>query len=89
MFEGFAEQWTPLLPSEDVTGTLRSVMVAGTPLVTWRTPDGQPVVFLDRCPHRSVALSLGSTTPDGSTTADGSTTGEGSTAGEQSITVDE
>ncbi len=65
MFEGFAEQWTPLLPSGDVTGTLRSVTVAGTPLVTWRTPDGQPVVFLDRCPHRSVALSLGSTTPDG------------------------
>lgn len=65
MFEGFAQQWTPLLPSSGVTRSLRSVTVAGTPLVTWRAPDGQPLVFVDRCPHRGVALSLGSVTDDG------------------------
>lgn len=65
MFEGFADQWTPLLPSGDVTDEVRRVVVAGTPLVTWRTPQGQPAVLYDRCPHRSVSLALGSITSDG------------------------
>lgn len=65
MFEGFAEQWTPLLPSQQVTARPQQVVVASTPLVTWRTPDGEPVVFYDRCPHRGVYLSMGRATPDG------------------------
>ncbi len=65
MFEGFADQWTPLLPSGHVTGKPRRVVVAGTPLVTWRTPAGQAAVLHDRCPHRGVSLALGSITDRG------------------------
>ncbi len=65
MFEGFADQWTPLLPSRGVTGSLRRVVVAGTPLVTWRTPAGQAAVLYDRCPHRGASLALGSITDQG------------------------
>ena len=65
MFAGFARQWTPLLPSADVTATPRQVRVAGEDLVTWRDNEGRAAVLLDRCPHRSVNLSLGKRTPAG------------------------
>ncbi len=65
MFEGFADQWTPLLPSRDVPGAPRRVDVAGTPLVTWRTADGKAAILHDRCPHRGVSLALGSVTDRG------------------------
>ncbi len=66
MFEGFARQWTPLLPVAQVTARPRQVAVAGVELVAWRGPDGQIGVLVDRCPHRGVALSLGKALPDGS-----------------------
>ncbi|MEP7162078.1 MAG: aromatic ring-hydroxylating dioxygenase subunit alpha [Dermatophilaceae bacterium] len=66
MFEGFARQWTPLLPVGRVRSTPQRVRVAGTDLVTWRTPDGEVGVLLDRCPHRSTSLALGSVREDGS-----------------------
>jgi len=65
MFDGFAGQWTPLLPSGEITTKPRRITVAGEPLVVWRTsPAGPPGVLLDRCPHRGVSLALG--TPTGS-----------------------
>lgn len=60
MFEGFARQWTPLLPSGEVTAEPRGLRVAGEDLVVWRPPGaGVPGVLLDRCPHRGVSLALG------------------------------
>jgi phenylpropionate dioxygenase-like ring-hydroxylating dioxygenase large terminal subunit len=67
MFEGFARQWTPLLPSGEVTGKPRRLRVAGEDLVVWRPETGgTPGVLLDRCPHRGVSLALGQPTEDGS-----------------------
>lgn len=61
MFEGFANVWTPVLASREL-GADRPVAarVAGVPLVLFRGSDGAPAALLDRCPHRGVALSLGS-----------------------------
>lgn len=67
MFDGFARQWTPLLPSAEVTGRPQRVRVAGADLATWRpTPGVTPGVLLDRCPHRGVSLALGERTKEGS-----------------------
>lgn len=66
MFDGFARQWTPLLPSSEVTTRPRQVRVAGENLVCWRpSAASAPGVLLDRCPHRGVSLALGSRTDDG------------------------
>lgn len=66
MFEGFAGQWTPLLPAAQVTRTPRRIRLAGQDLVAWRgRSGGQPAVLLDRCPHRGVSLALGRVTADG------------------------
>lgn len=59
MFDDFARQWTPLLPSADITADPRQVRVAGENLVAWRDERGRPAVLLDRCSHRGVELSLG------------------------------
>lgn len=60
MFEDFARVWTPVLPSPDLPAD-RPVgfKVAGTPVVLFRDREGRPVALVDRCPHRGVALSLG------------------------------
>lgn len=60
MFEGFANVWTPVaLTSELTSRAPLGVQVAGTPLVLFRDREGKPAALLDRCPHRGVALSLG------------------------------
>lgn len=65
MFTGFARQWTPIAPAASVTPKPTRLVIAGEPLVAWRDNAGTPIVLLDRCPHRSVALSLGRRTDDG------------------------
>lgn len=65
MFADFADQWTPVLPSSDVRAKPRRVVVAGEALVVWRDNAGRAAVLLDRCPHRSVSLALGSRTREG------------------------
>lgn len=66
MFEGFARQWTPVLPAADVTRTPRRMRIAGEDLVVWRGADDRAAVLLDRCPHRGVSLALGKRCDDGS-----------------------
>ena len=66
MFDGFARQWTPLAPVDDVRAEPRRIRIAGEDLVAWRSPDGEVGVLLDRCPHRGVSLALGSPCPNGS-----------------------
>ncbi|NNG18424.1 Rieske 2Fe-2S domain-containing protein [Naumannella sp. ID2617S] len=65
MFDGFARQWTPVLPLARIGNRPQRAVVAGEPLVVWRVDKGRVGVLLDRCPHRSVSLALGSRTPSG------------------------
>ena len=65
MFAGFAQQWTPIAPAASVGRKPTRHVIAGEPLVAWRDNAGSPVVLLDRCPHRSVSLSLGRRTDEG------------------------
>jgi phenylpropionate dioxygenase-like ring-hydroxylating dioxygenase large terminal subunit len=58
MFQGFARVWTPVLGSEQLGERPMPVMLAGEKLVLFRGAQG-PAALLDRCPHRGVALSLG------------------------------
>ncbi|MFO0548790.1 MAG: aromatic ring-hydroxylating dioxygenase subunit alpha [Polyangiaceae bacterium] len=58
-FTGFANVWTPVAFSSEVTTRPLSVRVAGTPVVLFRGANGEPAALFDRCPHRGVALSLG------------------------------
>lgn len=61
MFKGFADVWTPVCLAEELRRDRPlAVQVAGTKVVLFRGPDGKPAAMLDRCPHRGVALSLGS-----------------------------
>jgi phenylpropionate dioxygenase-like ring-hydroxylating dioxygenase large terminal subunit len=60
MFEGFANVWTPVLPSSALPERKPvALRVAGAPLVLFRDESGSAAALLDRCPHRGVALSLG------------------------------
>ena len=65
MFDGFARQWTPILPSPAVKAAPQRSVVAGEAVVVWRDKAGKASVLLDRCPHRGVSLALGTRTPDG------------------------
>ncbi|MBK8259354.1 MAG: aromatic ring-hydroxylating dioxygenase subunit alpha [Polyangiaceae bacterium] len=60
MFKDFANVWTPVALSEELTDRAPlGVRVAGTPVVLFRDKDGKASALLDQCPHRGVALSLG------------------------------
>lgn len=60
MFEGFSRVWTPVcLATEVQPDRPLGLKVAGTPVVLFRGPAREPVALVDRCPHRGVALSLG------------------------------
>jgi len=61
MFKGFANVWTPVCMSSELRPSRPlGLQVAGTKIVLFRGSDGHPVALIDRCPHRGVALSLGS-----------------------------
>jgi phenylpropionate dioxygenase-like ring-hydroxylating dioxygenase large terminal subunit len=60
MFEDFANVWTIIGAAGDLpAGRLLPRVVAGERVVLFRNPDGTPAALIDRCPHRGVALSLG------------------------------
>jgi phenylpropionate dioxygenase-like ring-hydroxylating dioxygenase large terminal subunit len=65
MFEGFARVWTPVMLARRVRREPVRVVVAGEPVVLFRTSDGGLGALIDRCPHRGVALSLGRVTQNG------------------------
>jgi phenylpropionate dioxygenase-like ring-hydroxylating dioxygenase large terminal subunit len=52
--------WHTLCRSEEVTSTPRSFSLLAQRWVAYRSSDGQPHVFLDRCPHRFAPLSMAS-----------------------------
>jgi phenylpropionate dioxygenase-like ring-hydroxylating dioxygenase large terminal subunit len=57
---GLRNYWYPILQSEELpVGRAVGVRVLGEPLAVWRDAAGQPCVVMDRCPHRSIRLSVG------------------------------
>ncbi|MFN5095804.1 MAG: Rieske 2Fe-2S domain-containing protein [Limnohabitans sp.] len=51
--------WWPLALNETLCGEPLAVHLLGQPLVLWRNAQGQPVLMVDRCPHRGARLSQG------------------------------
>jgi phenylpropionate dioxygenase-like ring-hydroxylating dioxygenase large terminal subunit len=57
---GLRNYWYPLLQSEELpSGRPVGLTALSEPLVAWRDGAGRPHVMRDRCPHRSVKLSIG------------------------------
>jgi phenylpropionate dioxygenase-like ring-hydroxylating dioxygenase large terminal subunit len=58
--KGLRNYWYPVLQTEELPdGKPIGFMVLGEPLVAWRDANGKPCVARDRCPHRSIKLSVG------------------------------
>ena len=58
--KGLRNYWYPVLQSEELAAEKAIGFTAlGEGLVAWRDRDGQPNVVHDRCPHRSIKLSVG------------------------------
>ncbi len=58
-FEGFAEVWTPVAFARELSTRPLGLRVAGTDIVLFRDAARRVCALVDRCPHRSVKLSLG------------------------------
>jgi len=61
LFPALPGHWTPILPASELGASPKGVTLAGEKLVLFRGKDGVGAL-LDRCPHRGVALSLGTIT---------------------------
>src|SRR5882724_2401142 len=58
--KGLRNYWYPVLQSEELpAGQPVGFMALSEPLVAWRDATGKPCVVHDRCPHRSIKLSIG------------------------------
>lgn len=57
---GLRNYWYPVLQSDELQSEKPVAFEAlGEGLVAWRDAEGRPCVVLDRCPHRSIRLSVG------------------------------
>ena len=57
---GLPNYWYPVLQSEELPRDKPvAVRVLGEALAAWRNAEGRPCVVTDRCPHRSMKLSVG------------------------------
>jgi phenylpropionate dioxygenase-like ring-hydroxylating dioxygenase large terminal subunit len=65
MFDHFPNVWTPVLPVAEIGTAPVAVELAGEKLVLFRNTENQVAALLDRCPHRSAALSLGRVSDQG------------------------
>lgn len=60
LVRGLWNYWYPVLQSEELApGKAVGFTVLGENLVAWRAADGSPNIVRDRCPHRSIKLSIG------------------------------
>lgn len=59
-----ASPWRPLAPSRELRAgdNIVAAFVDGAELALWRSSDGRAQVWDNRCPHRSVRLTLGRVT---------------------------
>jgi phenylpropionate dioxygenase-like ring-hydroxylating dioxygenase large terminal subunit len=65
MFDGFARVWTPTILASTLRDRPVGATVVGEKLALFRDASGRVGALLDRCPHRGVALSLGTVTREG------------------------
>ncbi len=65
MFEGFAGVWTPVVDARALGNKPLAVKLAGEAIALFRDGKGGVGALIDRCPHRGVALSLGTVNEDG------------------------
>ncbi len=61
---GMLDHWQPVARASQVRKKPIGVVVAGEPLVVFRTSQGQPAVMSDICPHRRLKLSAGEVVGD-------------------------
>jgi hypothetical protein len=61
----FRRFWYPTLRLAELAGGPSGFTLLGEDIVLWLQADGSPAALLDRCPHRSVKLSVDSTVVDG------------------------
>ncbi|MGB6538514.1 MAG: Rieske 2Fe-2S domain-containing protein [Xanthobacteraceae bacterium] len=60
LISGLSNYWYPVLQSEELEpGKVVGFTMLGENLVAWRGRDGSPNAVRDRCPHRSIKLSIG------------------------------
>jgi phenylpropionate dioxygenase-like ring-hydroxylating dioxygenase large terminal subunit len=59
------DAWFIVCPSRALKKRPLPFSLQGTPLVLFRTAEGQPAALLDRCPHRNAPLSMGRVTEAG------------------------
>ena len=65
-FTGFVDEWTPIAAGSALQkNKALAIVVAGVPVVLFRDVEGHACALVDRCPHRSVKLSLGKVCSDG------------------------
>jgi phenylpropionate dioxygenase-like ring-hydroxylating dioxygenase large terminal subunit len=65
-FPTFAGHWTPIVASRALKpGKPLAEVFDGVPVVLFRDAQGVAQTLVDRCPHRSVKLSIGSVREDG------------------------
>lgn len=58
--------WHPVAISANLApGTMRATLLLDNHLLLWRAPDGRLNAWEDRCPHRSMKLSMGALQSDG------------------------
>lgn len=65
MFDLLPNIWTPALPVAEVDNMPVAVELAGEKLVVFRNSRDEVGAFLDHCPHRGAALSLGRVSENG------------------------
>ncbi|MGD1910045.1 MAG: Rieske 2Fe-2S domain-containing protein [Rivularia sp. (in: cyanobacteria)] len=65
MFKVLPNFWTPVVSVGEIKDTPVAVELAGEKLVLFRNSCGEIGALLDKCPHRGVALSLGSVSDSG------------------------
>jgi len=65
-FLSMPNQWTPLIKSKDLkAGKPLAAVIDGVAIALFRDATSAPKALIDRCPHRSVALTKGRMTNDG------------------------
>ncbi len=57
--------WYVVDRSDAITKKPKAYEMLGRAVVVYRKPNGEPAALLDRCPHRSVPLSIGKVRSDG------------------------
>ncbi|MEH6754770.1 MAG: Rieske 2Fe-2S domain-containing protein, partial [Alphaproteobacteria bacterium] len=61
----FRRFWYPTLKLSELEDGPKAFTLLGEDIVLWQQSDGEPAALEDKCPHRSVKLSVDSLVVDG------------------------